>query len=111
MKGDGYMLADARQKLEDALKSIPLITEVEWINKDKYDFSRELQFTLRENTYKIVWYINVSNLLINDEIIIPFDSLEYNGFYPNHFKNNLVFSNKGIDVLYMPVEEYREVIK
>ena len=101
------MLVDTKEKLESALESIPLISNIEWIYKEKGGWSRKIQFTVRNRTYKIVWFTNVSTLYINDEIAIPFDSLAYNGFYPNDFKNNLIFSLNGNSVLYMPVEEYK----
>ena len=100
------MLVDKQEKLENGLKSIPLISDVEWINHDKFGFSRELKFSVRANTYEIIWWVNYSQLIINKELVLFFDELEYNGVYPNRFKNNLVFKYKKQDVLFLPVEEY-----
>lgn len=97
---------DNKDKLEGYLKSITLISDVKWVNHDKYGFSRELHFTIRGNTYKIIWWYNCSKLIINNELSLFFDALDYNGFNPNGFKNSLVFLYEGDYRLWIGVEEY-----
>lgn len=103
------MKMDSPEKLEGYLKSIKLVTGVEWVNPDKYGFSRELRFEVRGNKYTVIWFVNYSSLIIDKELTLLFDELEYNGFYPNRFKNNLVFKYGGCDTLVLPVEEYENL--
>lgn len=100
---------DSKDKLEGYLNSITLISNVEWVNSDKYGFSRELQFTIRGNTYKIIWWANYSKLIINNELSLIFDELDCNGFHANGFKVSLVFMYEGQYRLWIPIEEYENL--
>lgn len=95
-----------KELLYETIKNAPEVADVEWINKDKYGFSRDLQFNVRGNTYKIKWYWNYSHLYFNDESFLIFDCVEVSSTWPNNFKHNLQFYYKDNIVAVIPIEEY-----
>jgi len=94
-----------QEDVERIAKLSSKITDCKWINQDKYGFSREYQFTVRGVTYVIEWYCNYSSLFIG-EVTVVFDGLRYDGCWPDHFKNDLVFTYKGNTIAVIPVEEW-----
>lgn len=55
----------------------------EWINPDKYDFSRLFQFEVNGQVLQIEWYCNYSTLIIGN-VHFWFDHIRTNSCYPHH---------------------------
>lgn len=95
--------------LKNVLAFAPNVTDVEWINFDTNGFSRTIQFKANEITYKIEWWSNISYLQTNSGLVVPFENVEVSGTWPNRYKTNLQFYNKGVTVAILPLEKYKEV--
>jgi hypothetical protein len=94
-----------QEYLFDVLNRNKNIINCKWIRFDKHGFSRTCQFFVRGEVYAIEWWANMSYLSV-DELIIPFESVELSGSWPNHFKVNLQFEYNGQCCAILPVEEY-----
>lgn len=63
--------------VKDGLEHLVLFLEQfgitsKYINFDKYNFSRTIEFVVNEQTYQVVWFINESKLIIGNNIRSPF---------------------------------------
>jgi hypothetical protein len=85
----------------------PEITGAEWVSQDESGFSRQYKFVVRGVEYIIECWANMGYLLCG-ELKIPFHTFEFNGTWPNNFKNNLQFHYFGKVCAILPVEEYPE---
>ena len=57
-------------------------------------------------TYNIEWWSNISYLLLPNDMVIPFSSVEVSGTWPNEYKNNLQFYHNGEICAILPIEHY-----
>jgi len=95
-------------KIEDIVKLLQSNKCIENVKYDKLNdgrFNRDIYFTVRNVEYHIEWWINICYLYLGD-FFMRFDKAEINGFWPNHFKNNLNFSMDDKTIAVIPVEEY-----
>lgn len=95
-----------REDLFHTLKSAPNVTNVNWINKDKYEYSRDLEFMVSNTNYRIKWFWNESQLFFNGNCMVRFDRCELSGTWPNKYKYNLQFYLNGEVIAVVPVGEY-----
>lgn len=56
------MVVDTKTKLEETLAEVGIVGE--WINPDKYGFSREYKFNACGTEVIIEWYSNYSEIII-----------------------------------------------
>lgn len=61
---------DGLEKIIDFLKSHNI--DSEYVNLDKYNYSRTIQFVVNNQTYQIVWFINECKLRIGTDTRSPF---------------------------------------
>ena len=85
------------------------IHPIGWINPDEDGFSREFAFEVRDKQYVIVAFANLSYLFAG-ELMIVFDSIRFDGCWPNEFKNNLSFLYRGTVVAVLPVDQHEEAL-
>ena len=76
-----------------------------WVNKDDFGFSRDFAFEVRGQRYVLNIWANYSNLMCG-ELTVLFDRIEFNGCWPDRFKNDLRFYFKGNIVAILPVDEW-----
>ena len=84
----------------------PEITEIGWVEHDKYGFSRAYDFTVRGVKYTVECWANICYLNCG-ELSIVFDNFEFSGTWPNSFKKNLQFYFNKKTIAILPVEEYQ----
>lgn len=90
-----------KEELVEKLEKVGL--KGEWINQDKYGFSRIYQFNLNNQTMQIEWYCNYSTLIIGN-IRFWFDDIRINNSYPE--KGNWIeFSFRGEHPIHIKVSE------
>ena len=58
------------EQIVDFLKSHNI--DSEYVNLDKYNYSRTIQFNVNNQTYQIVWFINEGKLRIGADTRSPF---------------------------------------
>lgn len=75
----------------------------EWVNQDKYGFSRIYQFSLDNQIIQIEWYCNYSTLIIGN-IRFWFDNIRTNSSYPENGKW-IEFSFRGEHPIHIKVSE------
>ena len=68
-----------KTELEEVFEKVGI--KGEWVNVDKYGFSRIFQFTLDNQTIQIEWYCNYCTLIIGN-IHFWFDHININSCYP-----------------------------
>ena len=68
-----------QEKLVKKLEKVGI--KGEWINPDKYGFSRLYQFELDGQTIQIEWYCNLSTLMIGN-VHFWFDRIRTHSGYP-----------------------------
>ena len=68
-----------KEELVEKLEKVGI--KGEWINQDKYGFSRIYQFNLDNQIIQIEWYCNYSTLIIGN-IRFWFDNIRINSSYP-----------------------------
>ena len=61
---------DGLEKIVTFLKSHNI--DSEYVNLDKYNYSRTIQFVVNNQSYQIVWFINESKLRIGTDTRSPF---------------------------------------
>ncbi len=83
----------------------PCITDAGWINHDKYGFSREYSFSVRNTKYVIDCWKNMGYLRCG-ELNIPFHTFQICGTWPHQYKNELQFFYHGNTCAILPLEEY-----
>ena len=93
-----------REAIEKKLKSHNCIKSIGWVNEDEYGFSRTYRFKVRNVTYEIEWWSNISYLHCG-EMLIPFEEMQITGTWPHRFKNDIQFYNKGHVCCILPIEE------
>lgn len=74
---------------------------------DHTGFSRQREFQVFDETYKITWHTNKCVLHIND-IEIYFTDLYVTGSAPNNYKTSIHFINGDTVVCILPIEKYKE---
>ena len=67
-----------KEELVEKLEKVGI--KGEWINQDKYGFSRIYQFNLDNQIIQIEWYCNYSTLIIGN-IRFWFDNIRINSSY------------------------------
>lgn len=96
-------------QLETLEKTLRISSAIENFNKypcKGETFERNLEFTIRDNKYKIEWYSNLCTLYIN-EFEMMFDHVYIESTWPRHYKNFLQFyNNKNEIVAVIPLEKY-----
>ncbi len=97
---------ELKDELYNTIKNAPNVTEVEWINKGEYGFSRTLSFVIRDRKYKIERMWNLSKLIFEDGSVVLFDKCRVSGTWPNRFKTNLQFYLDKGPIAIIPIEEY-----
>lgn len=94
------------KQIIELLKSNPFIQDVVHAEAPAGKVNRIISFFVRGVYYEIEWWVNVCTLHVG-EMLVRFEMVELNGFWPNMYKNNLCFSiGKDIIVAIIPVEEY-----
>ena len=79
-----------------------------WVNPDKYGFSRVLEFKIYDITYQIVWFVNESTILIGKHkraARITFRFVYLNRTYP------LIGGNKCIGFAYTRKEKPEAIVE
>ena len=61
---------DGLEKIVEFLNSHNIASE--YVNLDKYNYSRTIQFVVNNQSYQIVWFINESKLRIGTDTRSPF---------------------------------------
>lgn len=95
-----------KDELYNTISNAPNVRGVEWINKDKNGFSRELSFKVNGKTYKIIWMWNESSLFFDDDSMFRFNKCIISGTWPNRYKTNLQFYLDKRPIAIIPIEEY-----
>ena len=70
-----------KEELVEKLEKVGI--KGEWVNQDKYGFSRIYQFNLGDQTIRIEWYCNYSTLIMGN-IRFWFDNIRINSSYLEH---------------------------
>lgn len=91
----------SKEELVEKLEKVGI--KGEWINFDKYDFSRTYQFELDGQVIQIEWYCNYSNLMIGNVHFFFDRIITYTG-YP-HPGEWIGFSYRGGEPLYLRVSK------
>lgn len=89
----------SKEELTEKLAKVGI--DGEWINPDKYGFSRTFQFELDGQTIKIEWYCNYSTLMIGNAHFW-FDRICTYSVYP-HTGEWIEFSFRGEHPLHLKV--------
>lgn len=76
----GRYIHMSKEELEKKLSSVGIFGE--WVDKDKYGFSRVFQFTIEDQIIKIEWYCNYSTLMIGNAHFC-FDRISTSNKYPH----------------------------
>ena len=95
------MLVDTREKLEKELSKVGIVGE--WINPDKYGFSRLYKFNACGTDVIIVWYYNYSTIKIKN-VRKCFTQIDTCSGYPEKGKW-IELSFKNDQPLYLKVKE------
>ena len=68
-----------QEQLQDKLESVGI--KGEWVNHNKYGFSRIFQFEIDGQIFKIEWYCNYSTLMVGS-VHFWFDNIKTYSGYP-----------------------------
>lgn len=97
----GRCIHMSKEELEKKLSSVGIFGE--WVDKDKYGFSRVFQFTLGDQIIKIEWYCNYSTLMIGNAHFW-FDRISISNKYP--YRGEWIeFSFRGEHPVYLKVKQ------
>ena len=78
------------ENLEALLASNEEIKPLPVIELGAGEFNRVREFIVKEQLYKIEWWVNLS-YLTHGALMVPFHTVKISGTWPNHFKTNLQF--------------------
>lgn len=95
------MIVDTKEKLEEALSKVGIVGE--WINPDKYGFSRFYKFNACGTDVIIKWYCNYSEIVIGSARMWFTHINTYSG-YPM-FGKWIEFTFKGEKPLHLKIDE------
>lgn len=94
------LLAIGFDEIIEALNKLGI--ENELVNKDKYGFSRTIQFKIYDITYRIIWFVNQSTLTIGEgkrPAQIPFKYIYFDNTFP------LIDGNKSLGFSFVKFEK------
>ena len=94
------LLAVGFDEIIEALNKLGI--ENELVNKDKYGFSRTIQFKVYDITYRIIWFVNQSTLTIGEgkrPAQIPFKYIYFDNTFP------LIDGNKSLGFSFVKFEK------
>ena len=94
------LLAVGFDEIIETLNKLGIKNEI--VNKDKYGFSRTIQFKVYDITYRIIWFVNQSTLTIGEgkrPAQIPFKYIYFDNTFP------LIDGNKSLGFSFVKFEK------
>jgi hypothetical protein len=95
------MVVDTKEKLEKALSKVGIVGE--WINRDKYGFSRFYKFNACDNEVIIEWWCNYSEIRIGN-VRMWFTHIKTYSGYPERGEW-IEFTFKGEKPLHLKIKQ------